>query len=153
MPGITVRDATIADVDTLAPLFDGYRQFYGQPSDLDKAATFLRERLTRGESKVLVAERSRDNQSVGFVQIYPSFSSVRCKPIWILNDIFVASDARRLGVGDALMAAAEASARRAGVAYLTLTTAHTNHPAQRLYERSGYELDQEFRTYTRMIAP
>src|SRR5689334_8727381 len=101
---ITVRNATVDDVDTLAPLFDGYRQFYGQSPDTAKAADFLRARLTNAESKVLIAEQGADRQMVGFVQIYPSFSSVRCRPIWILNDVFVASDARRLGVGDALMA-------------------------------------------------
>ena len=153
MSDINVRDATVDDVDALAPLFDGYRQFYGQPSDISKASEFLRARLTNGESKILIAERGGDGRAVGFVQIYPSFSSVRCKPIWILNDLFVASDARRLGVGDSLMAVTDASARDAAVAYVTLTTAHTNHTAQRLYERSGYELDQEFRTYTRMIGP
>jgi ribosomal protein S18 acetylase RimI-like enzyme len=153
MPDITVRHATVDDVDALAPLFDGYRQFYGQPSDIAKATAFLRARLTNGESKILIADHGDDGRAVGFVQVYPSFSSVRCAPIWILNDVFVASDARRLGVGDALMAATEAAARRAGVAYVTLTTAHTNRDAQRLYERSGYELDQEFRTYTRMTAP
>lgn len=153
MSDITVRHATVDDVDALAPLFDGYRQFYGQPPDIAKASAFLRARLTNGESKILIAESGRAGKAVGFVQIYPSFSSVRCRPIWILNDVFVASDVRRLGVGDALMAATEASARRAGVAYIMLTTAHTNQTAQRLYERSGYEVDQEFRTYTRLLAP
>lgn len=153
MSDINVRNATVDDVDALAPLFDGYRQFYGQSPDIAKAKDFLRARLANGESKILIAEHGDDKRPVGFTQIYPSFSSVRCKPIWILNDLFVASDARRLGVGDALMAATEAAARRVNVAYVTLTTAHTNHTAQRLYERSGYELDREFRTYTRMIAP
>ena len=152
MSDITVRNAIVDDVGALAPLFDGYRQFYGQPSDIAKASDFLRARLASGGSKILIAEHGDDGRAVGFVQIYPSFSSVRCKPIWILNDVFVAANARRLGVGDALMAATETSAREAGVAYVTLTTAHTNLTAQRLYERSGYELDQEFRTYTRMIA-
>jgi GNAT superfamily N-acetyltransferase len=48
---------------------------------------------------------------VGFAQLYPSFSSVLMKRIWILNDLFVEKDFRREGVAKLLMDAAERYAR------------------------------------------
>jgi ribosomal protein S18 acetylase RimI-like enzyme len=87
---------SVEEVDRIVPLFDAYRQFYGQTSDPEGARRFLSERLGRGESVIFaVMERGR---ALGFTQLYPSFSSVSMKPIWILNDLFVVEDARRRGV-------------------------------------------------------
>ncbi|MCA1715231.1 MAG: GNAT family N-acetyltransferase, partial [Gammaproteobacteria bacterium] len=70
-----IRRAGPGDLDALAPLFDAYRQFYGQPADLQRAHDWLRERLQRNESVVLMAERN--GAVLGFTQLYPMFSSVR----------------------------------------------------------------------------
>ncbi len=51
------RRATLDDLDQLVPLFDAYRQFYGQHSDLIVTRQFLNDRLTRNESVVLVAQK------------------------------------------------------------------------------------------------
>src|SRR5512133_197515 len=97
---ITVRRAVAADADTLAPLFDAYRTFYGKPADLDGARRFLAERLSRGESVVFLAFDGAE--AVGFTQLYPSFSSASMARIFVLNDLFVAPAGRRRGVGAAL---------------------------------------------------
>src|SRR5258708_28943950 len=49
---VTVRQATIFDLDLIAPLFDAYRQFYRKPSDLGLARRFLLERLQHNQSIV-----------------------------------------------------------------------------------------------------
>ena len=46
-----------ADLDALALMFDAYRQFYGQSSDVPRARDWLRSRLRVGESVVLLARR------------------------------------------------------------------------------------------------
>ena len=74
MPHITIHQAVLADLDALASLFDDYRQFYGQPSDLAAARAFLQARFEHGESTIFCAKT--DGQAVGFTQLYPSFSSV-----------------------------------------------------------------------------
>ena len=92
-----IRQATILDLDTLAPLFDGYRQFYGQPADLARAHDFLAERVHQHESLILLA-RDEHGEGLGFTQLYPLFSSVRTVRTWLLNDLFVVPSARRQGV-------------------------------------------------------
>jgi GNAT superfamily N-acetyltransferase len=136
---------TAEQIELVAPLFDAYRQFYGRPPDPDGARRFLAERLGRGESVVFaVVEGER---ALGFTQLYPSFSSVSMRLIWILNDLFVAADARRRGVGASLLRAAREHAAASGAARLALSTAVTNVAAQALYERDGWRRDTTFLHY------
>ena len=143
---ITVRQATIHDLDLVAPLFDAYRVFYRQPSDVAASARFLRERFQHHESVVMLAV-DEEGEGAGFVQLYPMFTSVRMGRLYLLNDLFVASGARRRGVGAALMHEATDYARTVGAMGMMLTTAHTNIEAQRLYESLGWKKDEEFREY------
>ncbi len=135
------------DLPRIAELFDGYRQFYGQAPDPDGARTFLRDRLQAGDSAILIAER--DRRFVGFAQLYPSFSSTSMRRVWILNDLFVAPEHRRGGVGRALTAAAEDLARATSAKGLVLATQKTNAPAQALYQARGWKLDDVFDHYHR----
>jgi len=142
---LSVRTADIHDLDRLAPLFDGYRQFYRQPPDLARARAFLAERFAHQESLVLLAEL--DGEAIGFTQLYPQFSSVRTVRTWLLNDLFVAPAARRSGAGRALLQAAAEQARALGAASLSLSTALDNAPAQALYESLGWVRDTQFCEY------
>ena len=143
---IVVRQAAITDLDAITPLFDAYRQFYRERPDLGLAQRFLRERLQRNESTILIAH-DKDGTTLGFAQLYPSFSSEKARPMFILNDLFVIPASRRLGVGRLLLEAAADFGRKAGAASLTLATAVSNTPAQALYETAGWTRDTEFYTY------
>jgi ribosomal protein S18 acetylase RimI-like enzyme len=142
----SVRKATLQDLAQLAPLFDAYRQFYGQPSDLPLAHRFLGERLSREESLVLLAE-GPDGDAIGFVQLYPSFTSVRTARMYILNDLFVLESARHRGVASRLLESAAELSRASGAVELRLSTAVTNIAAQRLYEAMGWQREDEFHEY------
>ncbi len=133
MNSTAIHTAIPEDAALIAPLFDAYRQFYEQPADADAALAFITARLERGESVILLARRP-DGSALGFCQLYPSFCSVLAAPIYVLYDLFVAPDARRLGVGRALLLAAEAHARTTGHARMDMTTARNNLRAQALYE-------------------
>lgn len=133
---VSVRPASLDDLDSVAPLFDAYRRFYGQPGDLRRAHDWLNARVSRGESTVLVAERG--GNAVGFVQLYPMFSSVRTARIWILNDLYVAADARRSGIARGLLDAAAKFAREDGAAGIALETGRDNTAAQALYRQAGW---------------
>jgi ribosomal protein S18 acetylase RimI-like enzyme len=66
---------------------------------------------------------------------------------WVLNDLFVASGARRQGVAAALLEAAAVHARALGVSSLSLTTGRDNQAAQALYESLGWQRDDHFYSY------
>ncbi|WP_202840668.1 GNAT family N-acetyltransferase [Luteimonas saliphila] len=134
-----VARASPADLEALAGLFDAYRQFYDQPSDPARARDWLRARLRFGESVVFVARRGGD--MVGFAQLYPMYSSVRTARTWILNDLFVAPSARRLGVATALLRVSEAFARADGAAAISLETHRDNQVARAAYRAAGWQED------------
>ena len=145
MRGATIRRATLDDLQAVTTLFDGYRQFYGRPTDVAGAKQFLRARLEARDSVILIAERGPDR--LGFAQLYPSFSSISMRRLWILNDLFVDLSHRRGGVGQMLLAAAETFAREDGAKGLNLSTQRGNGPAKLLYESCGWTLDEEFDHY------
>lgn len=149
MPLITTRQATLADLDTIALLFDEYRQFYGRESDVCAARDFLRERFNHGESVIYLASKGKDGaeQAVGFTQLYPSFSSVSMARIFVLNDLYVQSSARQHGAGTRLLAAATDHARAVGAVRLTLSTATNNFTAQGVYAAAGWVRDEQFLVY------
>jgi GNAT superfamily N-acetyltransferase len=142
---VRIVRAGAPDVERIAPLFDAYRQFYKQKPDLAAARAFIAERLQRDESVIFLA-LDGDNP-VGFVQLYPCFSSTAMKPMWILNDLFVTPEARRHGAAKALMERSRQWAVETRADGLWLETAVDNHPGQRLYESLGWKRDNDFYRY------
>jgi len=142
---IVVTQAQPDDIAVLAPLFDGYRVFYKQISDVAAAQQFVRDRLANNESVIFIARFGE--HAVGFTQLYPSFSSVAMQRIWILNDLFVSPTARGQGVAEALLRRAEQFARETRAKRLVLSTATDNVAAQRLYEKLGWQRDMAFYHY------
>ena len=150
MSTIATRLSTQRDLAAVAALFDAYRQFYGKAPDLTLATAFIRERMQRRESVVLVAER-QGHGIVGFSQVYPTFCSVAAARIGVLYDLFVEPGSRKLGAGRALIRAAESHAAGSGLARLELSTARTNLPAQSLYESLGWVRDEAFQVYSKSL--
>jgi GNAT superfamily N-acetyltransferase len=145
MRTVIVRQAVLADIDALAPLFDSYRQFYGRPSDLLAARAFLLARFNHGESILFLA--CEGSTPIGFTQLYPSFSSISLARVFVLNDLFVHEQHRSKGVGAKLIAAATEFAQSLGAIRLTLSTAITNTTAQSVYQAAGWKRDEEFYVY------
>lgn len=150
MPAIATRIATLADLDHVAQLFDGYRQFYQQAPDLALATAFIAARMQNRQSLIILAEDDA-RQTLGFCQLYPTFCSVEAQPIYSLYDLFVLPHGRRAGIGKQLLLAAEAQARADGMARMDLTTAKTNLPAQSLYQAQGWVRDEVFYAYSKHL--
>ncbi|AYC31203.1 GNAT family N-acetyltransferase [Pseudomonas cavernae] len=147
-----VYRATASDLDELAELFGAYLQFYQVAQPLPSIATFLGARLQREDSVLFIA-RADEGQALGFVQLYPFFSSLALQPAWLLSDLYVVPAARRQGIGEMLMGAARAHAEATGACGLQLETAKTNLAGQALYERLGYVRDEVFYTYWLSLTP
>lgn len=124
----------------LIPLFDGYRIFYQQESDFLGARNFLTDRLTNNESIIFIAYI--EEYPAGFIQLYPIFSSVKMKPMYILNDIFVDSSYRKIGVAKALIQKAKDICKKQSFEGMILETQTTNKRAQKLYESCGFKKDE-----------
>ena len=133
-----IRKATIADIDHIVPLFDGYRLFYRQSSDIEAARTFIKNRLEREESIIYIAfPKDEPQKAIGFTQLYPIFSSVSMEEMLLLNDLFIDPDYRGSGAGTALINKAKERCRDTNQKGLILETETTN-PAQKLYEHLGF---------------
>ena len=141
-----ITQVTTAELEAVVPLFDNYRVFYGQASDLDVARSFLAERIEKSESVILLA-KDDEGQPVGFTQLYPSFSSVSAARTWVLNDLYVIDELRGQGIGRQLLNAARDYAVSTKAKGISLQTARDNTNAQKLYESVGYVKNTDYFSY------
>lgn len=134
---MNIKKGTLENLEELVVLFDQYRQFYGQESNEFLAREFLTERIKKEESIIYLAYL--DDSSVGFTQLFPSFSSVSMERMWILNDLFVSKKARQKGVANALIEQAITLSKETDGKGILLETGADNVSAQKLYEKIGFE--------------
>ncbi|MHC8307510.1 GNAT family N-acetyltransferase [Pseudomonas sp. PB3P13] len=147
-----IIQATLEHLDLLTPLFVKYREFYGALPYPDSSRAFLEKRLRRKESVIYLALADDDNKLMGFCQLYPSFSSLSLKRVWILNDIYVAEDARRQLVADNLIRTAKKMAKDTQAVRMRVSTSSDNEVAQKTYESIGFKEDTEFKNYVLPIS-
>ena len=139
-----IIQAHIEHLDDLTQLFDAYRVFYKQASDLKSAKAFLKARIQNKESIIYIAYINEE--AVGFTQLYPLFSSVSMKHLYLLNDLYVKPNHRNKGIGEALINKAKALCEIKQNKGLALQTG-TDNPAQKLYERLGFVKDHDLYYY------
>lgn len=140
-----IKDATLQDIGQLSALFDQYRIFYQKDSDLTAAEQFLTERIQNRDSRIFVAES--EGKLVGFVQLYPLFSSTRMKRYWLLNDLFVHENHRGQGFSKALIEKAKDMARSTDACGILLETEKSNDIGNKLYPSCGFERYDEVNFY------
>jgi ribosomal protein S18 acetylase RimI-like enzyme len=146
---VQVIRADDSHLESLLPLFNGYRKFYEQSHDEDGARAYLEARMNNDEAVIFLAVNPDDpNRHVGFVLLYPTFDSVEMTAIWVLYDLFVDPGYRQHGTGRLLMNAASNFCQTTGASRIELATAISNKKAQALYESLGYERDTEFYQYS-----
>ncbi|MEK4651963.1 MULTISPECIES: GNAT family N-acetyltransferase [Niallia] len=142
---MNISQATKKDIEGVARLFNEYRMFYKREDDIVSAASYIKERIENSESVIFVVQDGDDY--IGFTQLYPTYSSLSMKKIWILNDLYVQKRARKKGIGKMLLQQAKEYAKNNGANSLSLSTAVDNLTAQRLYEKNGYKKDTQFFHY------
>lgn len=138
----------------VAELFDQYRQFYRQSPDLAGAEQFVEARISNKESVIYLAMPNlTEAVAAGFVQLYPSFSSVSMRRLWVLNDLFVHPDFRNQGVASLLLQRARQLARETDASALMLETEVSNVQAQALYKKLGWVRSDDYYVYYKKPAP
>jgi len=133
-----IRKATIQDLHQLAELFDQYRIFYHKDSDIPAAEKFLKERIKKQDSEIFVAENN--GELVGFVQLYPIFSSTRMKRYWLLNDLYVNKNYRGKGFSKQLIEVSKQLAKSTDASGILLETGKSNNIGNQLYPSCGFEI-------------
>ena len=152
-----MRPATDDDVDAVVDLFRQYLRFYDQEVPDAEARAYLTARRDAGDCVLLIAVLKPEGaepdgsaaaaEVVGFTQSYPTWSSVSLSRSWVLNDLFVAPEARGTGAARALVRETCRRAKEAGAIRVSLATAWDNVAAQGLYESEGFVRDQHFHHY------
>lgn len=143
---MTVRNAQITDLPQLSILFDAYRVFYRKESDIVAASRFLKERLIKKDSELFVCE-NETSELVGFVQLYPLFSSTKMKRLWLLNDLYVDSNSRGNGISVKLIYRAKQLVKDSNACGMYLETEKSNTIGNSLYPRTGFELNNKSNYY------
>ncbi|MFT3945601.1 MAG: GNAT family N-acetyltransferase [Agriterribacter sp.] len=134
---MNIIKATLKEKTNTAKLFAEYRLFYGQEYDIAAAETFISKRLVNDDSVIFLATDGTDY--LGFVQLYPSFTSIGVQEIWILNDLFVSEQHRRKGVAEVLIKHVLQFSNTSKRKKVILSTAYSNSKAQQLYEKLGFK--------------
>ena len=127
------------DLDDLLPLMRAYCVFYGAaPRDAGLLA-MSRALIADPEREGLqLIARAEDGSAIAFATIFWSWSTLSAARVGVMNDLYVAPEARGQGLADALIAACVECCRgRGDIASLGWQTEKDNTRAQAVYERVG----------------
>ena len=139
---MTIERVTEADLAELLPLMRGYCDFY-EVAPSDEALLAL--------SRALIADLEREGvqliarnegHAVGFATIFWSWATTSAERIGVMNDLFVAPEARGTGLAAALIEACRAECAARGAGKLTWQTAPDNTAAMKVYDRVGATREQ-----------
>jgi ribosomal protein S18 acetylase RimI-like enzyme len=145
-----VIHCTEAQLDVLSALFNDYRIFYEQASDLPACRAFIQQNLRQNRSKIFLLLDDQ-GQAVAFSQLYPAVCSISMRPYHYLSDLYTTPSTRKSGYARHLMNHITEHFTREGAQRLTLDTATTNKIAQGLYESLGYQREEVYITYHQVL--
>lgn len=135
--------STDSHLDQLVELFEEYRVFCGCEASPKETKAFLRKLIGNNESVIFIAVDSQTQQVMGFVNLYPSYSTLALQRLWILNDLGVSSHFRGKGVSKALIQKVQEFAKQTGAIRVELKTEKTNATALKLYQSMGFAIDND----------
>jgi GNAT superfamily N-acetyltransferase len=136
--GVTISAVGEEDLADLLPLVRGYADFYGvSPADDDLLALSRALIADPAREGVQFLARTHDGAAVGFATVFWLWSTLSARRVGLMNDLFVAPEARGAGAADALIERCRAACREQGAGRLTWQTAKDNARAQAVYDRIG----------------
>jgi len=114
--------------------------FYGKESNIDISKEFLDSRIINKDSIIYVCEVG--NNIIGFVQLYPLFSSTRVSKYWLLNDLFVDVKERGNGYSKLLIERAKKLVIESKACGMMLETEKSNNIGNKLYPITGFKMNE-----------
>lgn len=141
--------ATSNDLPLIMPLFDGYRQFYEQPSDLEASSRYITDRLDKSESVIFLVYENLNGkkEGIGFAQLYATFSSVTLKKFWVLHDLYVKDNFRKQGIAKILINKCKEMAHENAPLGIVIESRISNQSAQHLFDAVGFVKEGEHYFY------
>lgn len=131
-----------ADLSELLPLMRSYCDFYEvAPSD-DELLALSRALIADPEREGVQLLARDQGRGVGFATIYWSWATTSAERIGVMNDLFVATEARGSGLAESLIQACRAECAARGAGKLTWQTAPDNAAAIKVYDRVGATREQ-----------
>jgi GNAT superfamily N-acetyltransferase len=140
-----IEIATLDHLDEFAELFNSYRVFYRQESNVEIGKAFLKDRISNNETTTFLIKA--DGKFVGFAQLYPLYHYKALQRQWLLSDLFVAPDFRGRGLSRDLIDRCKQFCDETDACGLLLETEKTNEIGNILYPKCGFELDQDHNYY------
>lgn len=128
-------------LDQIVELFEEYRQSCGVEQKPEEMKAFLGKLIRNEESTIFIAIDPETENVMGFVNLYPSYSTLALQRLWILNDLGVSSHFRGKGVSKALIKKAQEFAQETNAIRIELKTKVTNTTARNLYHAMGFTVD------------
>lgn len=144
---IKIRKINLEEYELVVEMFNKYRIFYKQPSNIELAKTYIYERLQNKEAHIFIAFNIDNQSPIGFTLLYPKFSSVSTIKNWHIGDLFVEMESRKKGVGEKLLQASIEFSGKENAHFVTLNTAVDNYTAQSLYENFGFTKQEPLTGY------
>ena len=139
---MTIERVTETDLTELLPLMRAYCDFYEvAPSD-DELMALSRALLADPEREGIQLLARDEGRAVGFATIFWSWATTSDERIGVMNDLFVAPEARGTGLAAALIEACRAECAARGAGTLTWQTAPDNAAAMKVYDRVGATREQ-----------
>ena len=127
------------EAEAIAGLLVEFRDHMGAGWPSENAFLASVERLLEDrDTEYLLATPDDDSPPAGVLQLRFRFSVWKAAPDAWIEDLYVREDARRAGVGDALMTLAAERARERRARRIELDTNEDNAAALALYERHGF---------------
>jgi GNAT superfamily N-acetyltransferase len=139
---VTIERVAEGDLGELLPLMRGYCDFYEVAPPDDELLALSRALIADPEREGVQVLARHEGQAVGFATIFWSWATTSAERIGVMNDLFVAPEARGTGLAEALIEACRAECAARGAGKLTWQTAPDNTAAMKVYERVGATREQ-----------
>lgn len=138
-----IKKSNVTYLDQLVVLFEEYRSFCDFEPSPERTEAFLAGLMRNEESVIFIAVDPEANKVMGFVNLYPSYSTLALQRLWILNDLGVSGDYRGKGVSKALIEKVLDFAKETDAVRVELKTEKTNTLALQLYKTMGFGIDDD----------
>ena len=134
---VEIKPASLLHIDKILPLFSSYAKFSNIVRDEESYREFLTQQINSENTLILVA--FIEQKAVAFLQVFKVHSTLAMKQSWLLNDLFVDIQYRRIKIATKLIQFLFEFAQANKVFSVKLTTEKTNFAAISLYQSQSFE--------------